>query len=97
MGCWWGEWGEWVVGLHCASAGCTLGASFSTAVTWQGSAVHVLHARPATSAGSRKTSNACRVKLDLKDCPEFAVYPGQLVAACGVSFPRVAVSSQTGS
>ena len=35
--------------------------------------------------GSRATSGARRVRLDLTDCPEFALFPGQLVACVGVN------------
>eukprot|EP00966_Prymnesium_polylepis_P085812 1986307-Prymnesium_polylepis.1 len=35
--------------------------------------------------GSRAMANATRLRLDLKDCAEYALYPGQLVAAVGVS------------
>ena len=35
--------------------------------------------------GSRSSSNAMRVRLDLSSCPEFALFPGQVVAAIGAN------------
>lgn len=35
--------------------------------------------------GSRASSNGCRVRLDLSGCKEFALFPGQIVAAIGVN------------
>ena len=35
--------------------------------------------------GSRASSNGMRVRLDLSPCPEFALFPGQVVAAVGVN------------
>ena len=35
--------------------------------------------------GSRASSNARRVRLDLSECPEFALFPGQVIGAVGVN------------
>ena len=35
--------------------------------------------------GSRATSNAFRVRLDLSGCPEFALFPGQIIGSVGVN------------
>lgn len=35
--------------------------------------------------GSRRLSNACRVRLDLSECIEYALFPGQIVGVCGVN------------
>jgi DNA polymerase alpha subunit B len=35
--------------------------------------------------GSRVLSNACRVRLDLSGCEEYALFPGQVVAVLGVN------------
>lgn len=37
--------------------------------------------------GSRASSNACRVRLDLSACPEFALFPGQAVAVRALACP----------
>ncbi|KAL1525284.1 hypothetical protein AB1Y20_020147 [Prymnesium parvum] len=44
-----------------------------------------LNAQSIFLEGSRSTTNACRVRLDLRDCADYAIYPGQLIAAIGVS------------
>ena len=35
--------------------------------------------------GSRASSNACRVRLDLSGCPEYALFPGQLIGVVGIN------------
>eukprot|EP00316_Scyphosphaera_apsteinii_P019893 CAMPEP_0119318004 /NCGR_PEP_ID=MMETSP1333-20130426/45245_1 /TAXON_ID=418940 /ORGANISM="Scyphosphaera apsteinii, Strain RCC1455" /LENGTH=680 /DNA_ID=CAMNT_0007324095 /DNA_START=25 /DNA_END=2067 /DNA_ORIENTATION=- len=35
--------------------------------------------------GSRARCNACRYRLDLSGCPDYALFPGQAVAVCGMN------------
>ena len=35
--------------------------------------------------GSRASSNACRVRVDLRDCAEYALFPGQVVGIIGIN------------
>jgi len=44
-----------------------------------------LNAQSVFLEGSRASSGACRVRLDLSSCPEYALFPGQVVAAIGVN------------
>ena len=44
-----------------------------------------LNAQSIFLEGSRATSNACRVRLDLSACPHFALFPGQVVGVVGVN------------
>ena len=44
-----------------------------------------LNAKSIFLEGSRPSSNACRVRLDLASCPEYALFPGQVVGLVGVN------------
>jgi len=44
-----------------------------------------LNAQSVFLEGSRARSNACRTRLDLSECAEYALFPGQTVGVCGVN------------
>lgn len=44
-----------------------------------------LNAKSVFLEGSRARSNGFRVRLDLSQCPEYALFPGQLIGVCGIN------------
>merc|ERR1719272_1740142 len=44
-----------------------------------------LNAKSVFIEGSRARSNGFRVRLDLSQCPEYALFPGQLIGVCGIN------------